>query len=100
MACVLHGTRRRVWHCTERCEMWNHVTLELDKGTLVSHLVTVIRGTEYCDEHSIVIHLKALIFHFMAPNNKLEIIFSKELLRDVWTKGHTNTALAWMASKF
>jgi len=40
-------------------------------------------------------NLIALLLHFMAANNVLEIILPQKSIRYIWTKVNTDTSLAW-----
>lgn len=61
-----------MWDSVELSEDWFHVLVtKADKGALVSHLITVIRGAEYCDALFVMVYAVAFVFDFMRPYYKL-----------------------------
>jgi hypothetical protein len=76
-------------------ELRFHVVLlaEAYQGTLVAHLVTVVRSTKDRDALPIVLHHITLVLHLVGPHHQFQVVGAQEVLSDVWAKRKPNPSL-------
>ena len=64
-----------MWNGFKSCELWHHVSsIEVDEGTLVAHLIAIVRRAEHGNAVPIVLHLIAIRLCLQGSMNILDAL--------------------------
>ena len=94
----LSSLLRRVRDCIEANDLWLIHGLAVAKAqrtTFISHTIAVVRGAEHSNTLIPMLEAYPIILNFMRPHQKIQIVLSKELLSNTFTKSKGSSSGAY-----